>query len=373
MIAMDVDDLVHLRLLKLGLSAPDGTDPAAVVSRLGAVQSQDYGPAKWSLGQRVPGLDDAAVDAAFDAGHLLRTHVLRPTWHFVAPRDLRWLLALTAPRVHQLSAYYYRQLGLDADVRTRAQAVIADTLADGGPRTRADLLAALAAADVPTAGAAGAYAVMCAELDGVVVSGPRIGKQHTYQLLEARVPPAPDAEAALAADREAALTELAHRFFASHGPATVQDFRAWSSLTVSDIRRALEGLADRLERVEVGGRTFWFEPPADPRPAPSPAVHLLQAYDEYLVGHAESKDLITLDGTRTGVWGDRSTFNAVVVLDGTVVGRWRRTVARDRLAVDVQAARDFDGAAHGALVAAAEAHGRFLGAATTEVTVTPLG
>jgi hypothetical protein len=213
--------------------------------------------------------------------------------------------------------------------------------------------------------------MMCAELDGVVVSGPRIGKQQSYQLLEARVPPAPDAEAALAADREAALTELAYRFFASHGPATIQDLRAWASLTVSDIRRALERLADRLERVEVGGRTFWFEPPADPRPAPSPAVHLLQAYDEYTVGHAESKDLISADGTTTGVWGSRTFFNHVVILDGRVVGRWKRTVSRGRVVLDVQALRPFAAAESDALQAAADAHGRFLGGLAAEVVIEP--
>ena len=367
---MDADDLVHLRLLRLGLSAPAGTDPVAVVSRLGAVQSQDYGPAKWSLGQRVPGLTEADADRLFDAGGLVRTHVLRPTWHFTAPQDLRWLLALTAPRVHQLNAYYYRQSGLDAAALEASKAVIAGALADGEPRTRKDVLAALAAAGLPAAGLAGAYAVMNAELDGLVVSGPRIGKQQSYQLVDARVPPAPPAEAALAADPQAALAELTHRFFASHGPATVKDLRAWASLTVADVRRGLELVGDRLSRVAVDGRTYWFEPPADPRPAPSPAVHLLQAYDEYLVGHAESKDLISPDGTVLGVLGDRSMFNGVVILDGRVAGRWRRTVRRDRLTVEVQALLPFAGSTREALQAACEAHGRFLGDLATEVSVT---
>src|SRR5690349_19245161 len=121
---MDVDALRHLRLLRLGLSHPAAADPVAVVSRLGAVQSQDFGPACWALGQRVPGLTEAQVQARFDAGDLLRTHVLRPTWHFVAPGDLRWLLALTGPRVHQLNAFYYRQVGLDeAAIATSRRAI----------------------------------------------------------------------------------------------------------------------------------------------------------------------------------------------------------------------------------------------------------
>jgi hypothetical protein len=370
---MDVDDLVHLRLLKLGLAHPAATDPVAVVSRLGAVQSQDFGPACWALGQRVPGLTEAQVQARFDAGDLLRTHVLRPTWHFVAPRDLRWLLALTGPRVHQLNAYYYRQTGLDEDTRRTARATLAAALADGEPRTRKELVAALAAAGVPTDGFAGAYALADAELEALVVSGPRIGKQQTNTLVEARVPADPPAEAALVTDRDAALAELTYRFFASHGPATIQDLRAWASLTVADIKRGIAAAGDRLQKVELGGRAFWFEPPADPRPEPSPAVHILQAYDEYLVGHADSKDLITLDGTRAGILPEPAMrFNGVVVRDARVGGHWKRTISRDRVRFDVQAVTPFTGAAAGALQAAADRHGAFLGGLAAEVSVTPL-
>ena len=213
---------------------------------------------------------------------------------------------------------------------------------------------------------------MNAELNGVVVSGPRIGKQQSYQLVEARVPPAPPAEAALAADPEAALTELTYRFFASHGPATVKDLRAWASLTVADVRRGLELVGDRLTSVDVDGRTFWFEPPADPRPAPSPAVHLLQAYDEYLVGHADSKDLISARRHRARrPRRPARCSTASSILDARVAGRWRRTVRRDRVTVEVQALRPFEGAAREALQAACEAHGRFLGDLPAEVSVVP--
>jgi hypothetical protein len=365
---LDRTDVVHLRLLKLGLSRPADTDPTSTVRRLGAVQSQDYGPATWSLGQRIPGLRAADADAAFDAGELVRTHVLRPTWHFVAPQDLRWLLALTAPRVHRLNAYYYRQAGLDAGTLATSRSAIERVLADGEPRTRKQVLEALAAVGVPVTGLAGGYALMHAELEGVVCSGPRIGRQHSYVLVDARVPPAPPAEAALAEDPDAALAELVHRFFATHGPATVQDLRAWASLTVSDVRRGLEALGDRLVSVVLDGRTFWFEPPADPFRAPSPAVHLLQAYDEYLVGHADSKDLIVPEGDYD-LWGRRRRFNGVVVLDGSVAGDWRRKITRERVVVEVHLLHPFDGAAADALQAAADAHGRFLGDLTAELAV----
>src|SRR3954447_736776 len=104
----DAVDLAHRRMHNLRLSGPPLASVEDAVRWLGAVQSQDYGPAKWSIGQRTIGVDDGDLDRAFDEGALLRTHVLRPTWHFVLPADIRWMLALTAPRVHALNAYMYR-------------------------------------------------------------------------------------------------------------------------------------------------------------------------------------------------------------------------------------------------------------------------
>src|SRR5215211_291501 len=136
--------IAHWRMRNLGLSAASFGSADEVVRRLGAVQSQDYGPAKWSLGQRVGDLRDAELDQAFADGSILRTHVLRPTWHFVLPADIRWMLELTAPRVRVLSGYQLRQLGLDDGLLEKSQAIIARALEGGRQLTRAELGAALA-------------------------------------------------------------------------------------------------------------------------------------------------------------------------------------------------------------------------------------
>src|SRR4029079_18605385 len=102
--------LSHRRLFNQRLTHAPFTDPAEVVRWLGAVQSQDYLFAKWSLAQRMDGdsTTDRAIERSFDAGDFLRTHVMRPTWFFVPPEDIRWMLTLTAPRVHQLNKPYVR-------------------------------------------------------------------------------------------------------------------------------------------------------------------------------------------------------------------------------------------------------------------------
>ena len=198
----------------------------------GAVQAQEFAEVKWSLAERIRGaITDAAVEREFAEGRILRTHVMRPTWHFVAAQDLRWLLRLTAPRVHQANKYMYRQAGLDGATLDRCQRVIARELGDGEPRTRRELVAALGADGIEGDSIRLGYVFGHAELEQVICSGPRRGKQHTYMLVDDRAPsdPGPSGDAALA--------ELARRYFRSHGPATARDFSWWSGLTLTDLPR----------------------------------------------------------------------------------------------------------------------------------------
>ena len=194
--------------------------PAEVVAWLGAVQAQDYPGAKWALGLRMQDAADDIVERAFSDGAILRTHVMRPTWHFVTPADIRWMLNLTASRVNAASAYMYRQLELDDALFLRGNAVIARALQGGRQLTRVELRGALAEAGIVAEGARLSYIVMRAELDAVVCSGPWRGKQFTYALLDERAP------RSRALERDQALAELTLRYFRGHGPATARDF-AW--------------------------------------------------------------------------------------------------------------------------------------------------
>src|SRR6185436_7837388 len=178
-----------------------------------------------------------------------RTHVLRPTWHFVTPADIHCLLALTAPRVHALNAPYYRKLELDHDLFQRSTTALTHALQGGKHLTRDEVRGVLAQAGIATAGELRmSYILMRAELDGVVCSGARHGKQFTYALLSERAPQVRHLE------REHALAELAGRFFLSRGPATVQDFARWSGLTVADARTGLEAVKSQLQHEQVDGQ-----------------------------------------------------------------------------------------------------------------------
>jgi hypothetical protein len=328
-------ELAHRRTGAVGLGGAQPApfaDAADVVGWFGGLQSQDYHPAKWALAQRLgPGVTDADLDRAFDDGVILRTHVLRPTWHFVAPADLRWLLELTAPRIHALNAYAYRRGELDGPLLRRTTDLIADAVADGNH-------------------------LIHAELERMICSGPLRGKQHTYALLEERVPRAASLE------REAALAELVRRFFTSHGPATAKDLAWWSSLTRADIATGLSLAGDALESTDVDGITFWSAPGNARTPAPSPSVRLLQAYDEYIVGYTQSRYLLDL-GDLAAVASDKASLpNGVIVVDTQVAGRWKRTVRADTVVLDTVLCRPFDAAETAALHDAADELGMFLGA-----------
>jgi hypothetical protein len=348
-----------MRSLRLS-GAPFGA-PEEVVGWLGAAQSQEYGPAKWSLGQRTGGVGDAAVEQAFADGTILRTHLLRPTWHFVLPADIRWMLQLTAPRVHALNAYYYRQLGLDDAVIAKSTSLLTGALAGGNLHTRKELGAVLEGAGIATAGFRLAYLLMHAELEGVVCSGPPRDKQHTYALLEER------ASASISLGREEALAALTLRYFTSHGPATQKDFRWWSSLTAADVRQGLEMAAPGLEHEVIDGVGYWFAPAPPASPDPSPTVRLLQGYDEYIVGYSESKFVLDPSGAARSLQLDRIPFNHVVVLDGRVAGFWKRTLRSDAVLIEAALHEPFSDPQARALQAAADRHGAFLGRQATVV------
>ncbi len=306
-------DIAHLRLLNQHLASVPFAKPDEVVSWLGAVQAQDFAGAKWALGQRLNGATDMDVERAFTEGAILRTHLLRPTWHFVTQADIRWMLALTAPRVHAMNAQYYRKFGLDQAVLTRSRDLFVQALRGGNALTREELRGVLEQAGIATRFEQRlAYIVMRAELDGIVCSGPRRGKQFTYMLLDERAPHARIME------RDEALAELTRRYFLSHGPATVQDFVWWSGLTAADTRIGLEMVGSQLLEEVIDGKTYWFSPSAPPAREPIPAAFLLPNYDEF--GSHKDRSAV-LDAWKA----NNLVFSHIVVIDGRVTGAWKRT------------------------------------------------
>ena len=243
---MDAHEIARRRLYNQHLWGARCDSPEHVVSWLGAMQSQEFAYAKWSVAQRTNGAIDAAMDQALADGTILRTHVVRPTWHFVLPADIRWLLALTAPRVNALSAYYFRQLGLDDAVFRKTNALFSKVLRGGRQLTRTELATMVQRSGIAASGQRLGYILMRAELDAIICSGARRGKRQTYALFDERAPRAKRMR------RDDALAELTRRYFVSRGPATLKDYVVWSSLTGAEGRIGLEMVRSRLEHDVIG-------------------------------------------------------------------------------------------------------------------------
>lgn len=294
-----------------------GSDAVQVVRALGAMQAQDYAGATWALGQRATGATSAAIESLFAAGAILRTHVLRPTWHFVLPEDIRWLLALTAPRIAAMMASYNRKLELTAEVFGRSNDIIARALQGGRHLTRAELKDVLAREEIVASTQRLGHLMMQAELDAVICSGPRRGKQFTYALLDERAP------ATKPRDRDASLEDLTLRYFATRGPATVADMSWWSGLAPADVKRGIDIAGKRLRKVDLDGRPCWFSA-KERAPRQRTTAHLLPNYDEYFIGLRDRGAIATRVRALHLVTGGDALIAHIAFIDGQLVGGWRR-------------------------------------------------
>src|SRR5467141_167303 len=311
------------RLRAQRLTGKPFASPVEAVRWLGAVQSQDYAGAKWALAQRSRAITDAAFDRLFDEGAILRTHVMRPTWHFVAPEDVGWLLDLTAPRIRRGLVARYRELGIDAKQSVRAAAAFAAALVGGRHLTRTELGRVLTAAGISPEGQRLPHLLMGAELDKVIVSGPRRGRQFTYGLFEERAPKSRELE------RNQSLGELTSRYFRSHGPAQIQDFTWWSGLTAAEARMGIELAGAALGHRVIEGKDYWYEAAAAAFRGTAPVAHLLPNFDEYTVGYRDRSALLPTGGRfDPSLFSFGSMLSNVVTIDGIVRGAWRRIRGR---------------------------------------------
>jgi hypothetical protein len=347
-------NIARERLRNLGITSKPWKRPIDVVRALVASQAQDFAGAKWSLGLRSKSALDSDVERAFATGDILRTHVMRPTWHFVAREDLRWLLELTAPRVQAANAPSYRRLGLDGATRSKATRVLTRALEGGRELTRDELRTELGRAKIDAEGQRMAYLLMHAELDAAICSGARRGKQFTYAHFDER------ASGARTIAREEALSELAGRYFATRGPATAHDFAKWSGSTVAEAREGLEAVSPGLRNSKLEGVDYWDAPSRTRVSSATPSAHLLSIYDEYISSYRD-RSAICEPAFAKRLVGMGAALAYVIVVDGWIVGTWQRTFAKANARVQLSPFRKLSGAEELACREAAERFTHFQG------------
>jgi hypothetical protein len=316
-------DIASSRLHNQCLTATQFEKAEDVVSWFGAMQSQDFAAAKWALALRSKNQTNVSIEQAFNEGKILRTHIMRPTWHFVAPEDIRWLLTLTSARVHRFNGSYYRKSGLDKSIFEKSNKVLAKVL-QGKQLTRAELHDHLTKAHIPTQDLGLTFTIMQAELDGIIVSGPRRGKQFTYMLLDERV-----AETKQISNEEA-LFELTKRYFQSHGPAQVKDFSWWSGLTLTDVRKGIDMMGSKLKQEKRDEKVYYFFETAHTQEQDT--IFLVPGFDEYFISYTDRSD--TLDKMYAKELNQGGGMvNGAVVANGKMVGGWRRTFEKKSVVI----------------------------------------
>ncbi len=346
-------DIAHQRLHNQLITQRTFEKPGDVVQWLGAVQAQDYLGSLWALGLRMRNVVEADIEQAIADGIIVRTHPMRGTWHFVAAADIRWLLALMAPGGIASMTTWYRRLELDETTFARSNALFTKTLQGGKQLTRQELAAALAQEGISTVDLRLTFLLQRAEIEGIIASGTRRGKQFTFALLDELVP------VSRMLERDEALAELAHRYFTSHGPATLQDFAWWSGLTAADARASLEMVQSQFVKETIDNRIYWRSPSTPPAQVAAPTAYLLPPFDEYTVAYKDrSAVLDPLYAQQAG----NGIFGPTIVVDGQVVGTWKRTFQKDAVVITQNLFTSLSEAQNQAVAAAAERYSRFVGA-----------
>jgi hypothetical protein len=346
-------EVARLRLNNQGIGLSRFKNPADVVRWFGAVQAQDYLGSLWALGLRLRRANEAEVERAVADRSIVRTWPLRGTLHFVAAEDVRWMLGLLGERTIARAAGRYRQLGLDEATFARSRRVLERTLR-GRQLTRTELAAALERKGIATDGQRLIHLLNRSALEGLTCYASRRGKQFTFALLDEWAP------STRSLTREEALAELAGRYFRSHGPATLQDFVWWSSLTTTDARAALESVRPSLRQESIDGQTYWLSSSTPAADDGRHAAHLLPAFDEYTVAYRDRGAVLHPSHTRRP---DAATavLGPTIILDSQAAGTWKRTLKRGSVLIETSLWKTLTRDERSALDAAAQRYGEFVG------------
>jgi len=347
-------DIARQRLNNQGIEGVLSTLPVDVVSEMGFVQAQDYLGALWAVGLRMSSATEVSVEQALADRSIVRTWPARGTLHFVAAADVRWMLDLLARRPVLKAARRFAQLGLDEETFTKSRKFLVRALQGGNGLARDKIFRALQAENIATTGQRGIHILWRLAQEGLICFGPRQGKQPAFILLDEWLPPAPKVE------REESLAKLALRYFTGHGPATLADFIWWSGLAATEAKAGLEMVKDRLIQETYDGRIYWRSE-SDPAPhTSSKEVHLLPAFDEYLIGYRDRGAVLdALYARRTNNGG--GILSPVIVSGGQIIGTWKRTLKRGVVTISADWFNEPSSRSINAFSAAAERYGAFLG------------
>ena len=313
-------NIPNIRLLNQQLLNPLFREPKELVSWMGAMQAQNYSMVKWAVGMRLKSATIQAVEKALHEGEILRTHVMRPTWHLVAAEDIRWMLKLSAQRIISANDSFAKGYDLDIpnELYTKAHDLLEKILCGKKSLTKQEIAEHFNRSGIVADNHRMTRFMARAEQEGIICSGEDRGSKCTYALLEERVPPMPELT------KDESLARLARSYFRSHSPAVLQDFIWWSGLSVSDAKQAVYLIASELTTEQWKEQTWYIHDTCRTRGKLSGHIHLLPSYDEYLLGYKDRTDVLPLEHY-SKAFTNNGLFFPIVLHNGQVIGNWDKS------------------------------------------------
>jgi hypothetical protein len=349
---MTIADISNFRFRNQHISSPGFKSAREVLNFMGALQAQDFQMSKWAVGIRLNNSTDKAIETEFDRGEILRTHLLRPTWHLVSAENTSWMLKLTAPVIKAGLKTRRKELELSESLLKKANIIIQDSLKGGNHLTREELIVILSRHKIYVEKQRAYHLLVCAELDGIICSGRIKSGKQTYALLNERIHETPDLT------KNEALKKLAGMYFKSRGPATLQDFKWWSGLSAADSKNALEIIRPDMSSEKTGTELYWFFDLPDSSGEVNNTAHFLPAFDEFLISYRNRTASLQSVNFKKAV-SDNGIFRPVIVLDGQVVGLWRRTIKKKKAIVETELFKPGNKVIKRKIVRGLEAYGFF--------------
>ncbi len=355
---MNDSEIVQHRLVNQNITTTNLLKPEEMITFLGAMQAQEFSQAKWAIGLRLPHLIEADIEKDFIDGKIIRTHILRPTWHFVSPQDIRWMLSLSASCLKAVNAFMYRKMELDNKIFKKTNNILGKALEGGKQLTRSQLASELQQKKITAEGTRLSCIMMQAELDGIICSGAKIGKQFTYALLDERVAPSKPMKT------DEALAELTKKYYNSRGPATLKDFATWSGLNITQVKKGLSMVINDFKHTKIENTDYYF-PSIHSNNILSKGisskqnVHLLPIYDEYIMGYKDRSFHFT---SKYKINPTSSyTFDNTIMINGQIAGIWRRTIHKNSIDLEYNLFRPLSNTGKKEFVLAVDHYSKFMG------------
>jgi hypothetical protein len=326
---MKLSGIANMRLYSQQIAASKFKKPKELVKWMGAMQAQDYNMAKWAIGIRLPGSTDDTVEDAVTKGQIIRTHLMRPTWHFVSSEDIYWMLELTGPQIKTSLKTREKQLGITEKILAKSSTIIQKALTANKYLTREELATEVKRAKIATHDNRLSHLLIRAELEGIICNGATKGTNRTYALLENVVPKIKKL------NRDEALATLAKRYFSSHCPATLQDFTWWSGLPVRDAKSALEMIKRDFISETIESQTYWLPNSFSIPEKHNKACYLLPAYDEFMISYKDRSASLNIEDHKRSISGN-GIFYPVIALHAQITGMWKRTLKNEKIIIETQ-------------------------------------